>query len=82
MTGVHCNADIRSRDLPRFCRLDPRAQEEMRLMLAQLDLSARAYDRVLKVARTIADLADSENVTVEHVAEASTFRELDRSYWD
>ena len=82
MPGVHCNADIRSRDLPRFCRLDLRAQEEMRLMLAQLDLSARAYDRVLKVARTIADLDGSENVTAEHVAEASTFRELDRSYWD
>ena len=54
----------------------------MRLMLAQLDLSARAYDRVLKVARTIADLAGSPNVTADHVGEASTFRELDRAYWD
>ena len=68
--------------MPRFCRLDAAAQEEMRLMLAQLDLSARAYDRVLKVARTIADLAGSPNVTAEHVGEASTFRELDRTYWD
>ena len=82
MQGIHCNADIRSRDLPRFCRLDSAAQEEMRLMLAQLDLSARAYDRVLKVARTIADLAGSECVLSEHVAEASTFRELDRNYWN
>ena len=80
--GIHCNAEIPARDLPRFCRLDAAAQEEMRLMLAQLDLSARAYDRVLKVARTIADLAGSPNVTAEHVGEASTFRELDRTYWD
>jgi magnesium chelatase family protein len=82
LRGIHCNAEIPARDLPRFCRLDAAAQEEMRLMLAQLDLSARAYDRVLKVARTIADLAGSPNVTAEHVGEASTFRELDRTYWD
>ena len=80
--GIHCNAEIPARDLPRFCRLDAAAQEGMRLMLAQLDLSARAYDRVLKVARTIADLAGSPNVTADHVGEASTFRELDRAYWD
>jgi magnesium chelatase family protein len=82
LRGIHCNAEIPARDLPRFCRLDAAAQEGMRLMLAQLDLSARAYDRVLKVARTIADLAGSPNVTAEHVGEASTFRELDRTYWD
>ena len=80
--GVYCNADMRSRDLARFCRLDAAAQDNMRLLLQALDLSARAYDRVLKVARTIADLAGSDQVTNSHVAEACTYRELDRAYWN
>jgi len=82
LPGVHCNADMRSRDLARFCNLDSAAQDRMRLMLAELDLSARAYDRVLKVARTVADLAGCEAVGEEHVGEATTWRELDRNYWD
>ena len=73
---------MRSRDLARFCKLDPDAQNRMRILLQSLDLSARAYDRVLKVARTIADLAGSDNVTDNHVAEASAYRELDRNYWN
>ncbi len=80
--GVYCNADMRSGDLGRFCRLDSTAQNRMRILLQTLDLSARAYDRVLKVARTIADLAGTDAVTDEHVAEASTYRELDRGYWN
>lgn len=80
--GMHCNADMRARDIAEFCRLDTAAQERMRGLLLQLDLSARAYDRVLKVARTVADLADSETVTEAHVLEASTWRELDRNYWN
>ena len=79
--GVRCNAEIPSRYLGGFCRLNAAAQARMRSTLLDLDLSARAYDRVLKVARTIADLADSDNVTEEHVLEASTYRALDRSYW-
>ena len=79
--GLHCNADMRSRDLAEFCRLTAAGQERMRHLLLQLDLSARAYDRVLKVARTVADLAGSDDVTETHVLEASTWRELDRTYW-
>ena len=79
--GIRCNADMRSRDLAEFCRLTAAGQERMRGLLMQLDLSARAYDRVLKVARTVADLAGSETVAEEHILEASTWRELDRSYW-
>lgn len=79
--GVLCNADMPVRDLARHCRLDRAAQDRLRSLIAALDLSARAYDRVLKVARTIADLAGSETVCDEHVFEASTLRELDRSYW-
>ena len=79
--GVTCNAEMRSRDLPRFCRLDAEAHQFMKGRLKELDLSARAYDRVLKVARTIADLAGREEVTWEDVSEASGYRALDRSFW-
>ena len=79
--GICCNADIRAGDLADVCQLDAAAQEHMRNLLQELDLSARAYSRVLKVARTIADLAESPGVTVEHVAEACTYRELDQAYW-
>lgn len=78
---VLCNADMRTRDLARHCHMDATAQKRLRMLISALDLSARAYDRVLKVARTIADLAGSETVCDEHVFEASTLRELDRSYW-
>ena len=81
LTGIHCNAEIPSRDLAQFCKLDVAGQKRMRMLLTTLDLSARAYNRVLKVARTIADLAGSEEVADEHVYEASNLRELDRSYW-
>ena len=81
-SGIFCNADMRSRDLAEYCRLDRAGQDRMRGLLLELDLSARAYDRVLKVARTVADLAGSDDVREEHVLEASTWRELDRSYWN
>ncbi len=79
--GVYCNAEIRPRDISKFCKLDPPAERRMRSLLMSLDLSARAYDRVLKVARTVADLCGSENVREEHVFEASQYRELDKAYW-
>ena len=82
LKGVHCNADMRARDIADYCRLDAAGQERMRGLIQALDLSARAYDRVLKVARTIADLAGSEDVKDEHVFEASRWRELDRTYWN
>ena len=80
--GVFCNADMRARDLARFCKLDAAAQDKVRLLLQGMDLSARAYDRVLKVARTIADLAGCDEVTSSHVSEACAYRELDRNYWN
>ena len=82
LPGVHCNAEMRSRDLARFCCLDAEAQRRMRALLLELDLSARAYDRVLKVARTVADLAGSDAVTADHVQQACAWRELDRAYWN
>ena len=79
--GITCNAEMRSRDLPVFCRLDAEAQRFMKDRLRELDLSARAYDRVLKVSRTIADLAGREEITWEDVSEAAGYRALDRSFW-
>lgn len=79
---VFCNSDMRPRDIARHCRLDRAAMESLKRKLTELDLSARAYDRVLKVARTVADLNGHETVTEADVTEAATWRALDRSYWE
>ena len=78
---VFCNANMRPRDVARYCKLDKDAQRMLRDRLVELDLSARAYDRVLKVARTVADLEGREAVQVEDVDAAAGWRALDRSYW-
>jgi len=79
--GVHCNANMRARDVQRFARPDSPGQELLRAAVAELHLSARAYDRILKVARTIADLDGSADVRASHVAEAIQYRCLDRQVW-
>lgn len=76
-----CNARMRVREIRRHCRLDREAQDVLRLAFRQLQLSARAHDRILKVARTIADLAGSTDIQASHVAEAVQYRTLDRKYW-
>lgn len=81
LPGVTCNANMRARDLRDFCRLDESAERRLRSVLEDLELSARAYDRVLKVARTVADLAGREAVTDEDVWEAARYRSLDQNYW-
>ena len=73
-----CNAKMRHSQIKEFCELDPTAQEMLRNAMEQLHLSARAYDRILKVARTIADLGESENIQPEHIGEAIQSRTLDR----
>lgn len=79
--GVHCNAQMNTKLFHQYCVLDQESQEMMKLAMDNLGLSARAYDRVLKVARTIADLAHSANIKSEHLAEALTYRNLDRDSW-
>ena len=79
--GVHCNAQMGTKLFRQHCALDSKCQEMMRLAMDRLGLSARAYDRVLKVARTIADLDNSPNIVSDHLAEALTYRSLDRDSW-
>ena len=78
MPGVLTNAEVRSRDLPEVCGLDAGALAELRRIIGRLKLSARAYDRILRVSRTIADLAGARHVALEHIAEAANYRQLDR----
>ena len=79
--GIHCNAQMTSRLLREYASLDGPCTEMLRAAMTRLQLSARAYDRILRVARTIADLAGSVHIGQEHVAEAIGYRNLDRSSW-
>ena len=79
--GIHCNAQMNSRLLREYASLDGPCTEMLRAAMTRLQLSARAYDRILRVARTIADLAGSVHIGQEHVAEAIGYRNLDRSSW-
>ncbi|HYF39647.1 MAG TPA: YifB family Mg chelatase-like AAA ATPase, partial [Gemmatimonadales bacterium] len=76
--GVHANAHMTSRDLRRHCRLSVEAESVLRQAVTRMGLSARAYYRILKIARTIADLAGTAELTTAHVAEAVQYRSLDR----
>jgi len=78
---ITCNARMGSRELKTWCRLDEPTMEMLKFAMADLNLSARAYDRVLKVARTIADLSGSDAITADHVGEAVQLRSLDRQMW-
>ena len=78
---VHCNAQMTERMIHRFAEPDAQGLELLRVAMERLSLSARAYSRILKVARTIADLAGSPNVTSDHLAEAIGYRNLDRGDW-
>ena len=78
---ITCNARMGSRELKSYCALDETTMELLKFAMADLKLSARAYDRVLKVARTIADLAGSEKILSDHVSEAVQCRSLDRQLW-
>jgi magnesium chelatase family protein len=76
-----CNARMAPRHLKQYCRLTTDSSELIRIAMTDLNLSARAYDRILKVSRTIADLEDAEQITPEHVSEAIQYRSLDRTLW-
>jgi len=78
---ITCNARMATRELKQFCELDEATMELLKNAMATYNFSARAYDRILKVARTIADLAGAENISSDHISEAIQFRSLDRQLW-
>lgn len=80
-TGITCNAKMTPRATRQFCVLSEEADEMLRQSFDVLGLSARAYDKILRIARTIADLDGSEKIELAHIAEAIQYRSLDRKYW-
>src|SRR5213593_2584945 len=75
---ITCNARMTGKELKMFCALDDSTLELLKSAMTDMNLSARAYDRILKVGRTIADLADSDQITADHISEAIQYRSLDR----
>jgi magnesium chelatase family protein len=75
-----CNAQMTTNEIRRFCRINDQSHQLMELAMKKLGLSARAYDRILKVARTIADLENEIDIQAQHVAEAIQYRTLDRNH--
>jgi magnesium chelatase family protein len=78
---IFSNAAMTPRMIRRHCRIDSASEQMLEIAMTRLGLSARAYDRILKVSRTIADLTGSEEIQTSHVAEAVGYRSLDRTYW-
>lgn len=79
--AIHCNAQMSSKVLKQICKIDEQGKDMLKKATDRLGLSARAFDRILKVARTIADLEDSKDITSTHLAEAIQYRSLDRDNW-
>ena len=79
--GIHCNAQMTERMIHQFAEPDEASINQLRMAMEKFSLSARAYNRILKVARTIADLDGSERVQVQHISEAIGYRNLDRGDW-
>jgi magnesium chelatase family protein len=77
-TKIHCNAQMTPRFIKKYCELDTAGNRMLEMVTDRLGFSARTYNRILKVARTIADLAESEHISEEHIAEAIQYRSLDR----
>lgn len=80
-SGIYCNAQMTSRQLQQYAQPDQQGLDLLRTAMTRLNLSARAYDRILKVARTIADLEESQDILSSHLAEAISYRNLDRENW-
>ncbi|NCD32799.1 MAG: ATP-binding protein [Spartobacteria bacterium] len=76
--NIHCNADMGAREVQHYCRLDNASRSMLEQAITNMNMSARAFSRILKVARTIADLAGEDSITMEHLSESVQFRTLDR----
>ena len=79
--GIYCNAQMSSKMLKEICVINTGGQNLLKVAMEKLNLSARAYDRILKVSRTIADLSQLEEIKPEYLAEAIQYRNLDREGW-
>ena len=79
--GIYCNAQLDSAAIRKFCNATDDARELLRAAYDSLGMSARGYDRLMRVARTIADLDSSEVIQAQHIAEAIQLRSLDKKYW-
>jgi magnesium chelatase family protein len=79
--GMHCNAQMHSKQLRSVCQITKEGSAMLKDAMDKLNLSARAYDRILKVSRTIADLEGAESIENHHLAEAIQYRSLDREGW-
>jgi magnesium chelatase family protein len=79
--NMHCNAQMGPRQMAKYAKLSPECLSILREAMTRLDMSARAYDRIVRVARTIADLDHSEDIGPVHIREAVNYRNLDRATW-
>ena len=79
--GIYCNAQMSVKQLRNVCQLDDASNQMLKNAMDKLGLSARAFDRILKVSRTIADIDNQPNIKSEHLAEAIQYRSLDRDNW-
>lgn len=82
LKNMYCNGDMGTKEIRHFCKLDSAGSELLKMAMTKLGLSARAYDRILKVSRTIADLEQFEDILPQHISEAIQYRSLDRELWN